>query len=357
MEKGEAKTTATKEPAWLLELEERPFDADFHLALRRLECLYSERPRLGEGMRPSDEPVRIGQDPSTAFAPSALTAFQRPKDGMAARLAVAFMGMFGPRGALPIHLTEYARDRVRNAGDATFARFVDIFHHRMLVLFHRAWAAAQPTACQDRPESNRFTLYVGAFFGLGLSSVVEQDRIADRVKLSYAARLAAPARNAEGLEAIVSDYFDVRAEVEPYVGEWIALPHGGRWRLGYSREASTLGNSTILGARVWQCEHKFRLVLGPLTRARFQSMLPGSESLATLAALVRAYVGDELDWEARLVLAEGESLQLRLGGGTRLGWNTHLGRRGAKNEDLIVHPGSGRTQRMDRATLAQARAC
>jgi type VI secretion system protein ImpH len=87
-------------------------------------------------------------------------------------------------------------------------------------------------------------------------------------------------------------------------------------------------------------------------------MLPGSETLATLASLVRAYVGDELDWEARLVLAEGESLQLRLGGGTRLGWNTHVGRRGGpKNEDLIVHPASGRTQRVDRTRNAGAQPC
>jgi type VI secretion system protein ImpH len=348
--------TATEDPAWLLELEQRPFDADFHLALRRLECLYRERPRLGEGMRPSDEPVRIGQDPSTAFAPSSVATFQRPSEGRPARLGVAFLGLFGPRGALPLHLTEYARDRMRNAGDSTFARFVDIFHHRMLVLFHRAWAAAQPTACQDRPAQNRFALYVGALFGLGLRSAVEQDKIPDRVKLHYASRLAAPARNAEGLEAMVSGYFGVRAVVQPFIGEWISLPPDGRWRLGYSRDASTLGSSTILGARVWQCEHKFRIVLGPLSRAQFQGMLPGAESLATLASLVRAYVGDELDWEARLVLDDKETTQLRLGGGTRLGWNTHLGRRGgAKNEDVIVDPRTGRTQRLDRAPTAEPR--
>jgi type VI secretion system protein ImpH len=352
-----APRTATREPSWLLELEARPYDADFHLALRRLECLYADRPRLGEGLRPSDEPVRIGQDPSTAFAPSAISGFQRPKDGMAARLSVAFLGLFGPRGALPLHLTEYARDRIRNAGDATFARFVDIFHHRMLVLFHRAWAAAQPTACQDRPALNRFTLYVGALFGLGLRSVVDQDRIPDRAKLHYASRLAAPARNAEGLEAMVSDYFRFPAEVQPFIGEWITLPPDSRWRLGYSREMSTLGDSTILGARVWQCAHKFRIILGPLTREQFHGMLPGSEKLAKLASLVHAYVGDELDWEARLVLADGESLQLRLGGGTRLGWSTHLGRRGRMNEDLIVNPNSRRTRRMDRARTAEPRPC
>jgi type VI secretion system protein ImpH len=349
--------TAVREPEWLLELERRPYDADFHQTLRRLECLYPERPRLGEGLRPSDEPLRLGQDPSGAFAPSAITAFERGREGGMARLAIAFMGMFGPHGALPIHLTEYARDRIRNSGDFTFARFVDIFHHRMLVLFHRAWAAAQPAACEDRPNS-RFSLYVGSLFGLGLRSAAHRDRISDRAKLNYASRLAAPARNAEGLEAIVSDYFRIRAVVEPFIGEWIPLDPQSRWRLGYSREMSTLGASSILGARVWQCEHKFRIALGPLTREQFQDLLPGSPKLATLQSLVRAYVGDELDWDARLELHRGESLQMRLGGGSRLGWNTHVGRRGGpKNEDLIVNPNTGRTQRIDRARAAESAAC
>src|SRR6478609_2460492 len=72
------------------------------------------------------------------------------------RLYVTFGGMFGPQGPLPLHLTEYARDRIINSADPTFARFLDIFHHRMLSLVYRAWADAQPTVQFDRPESDRF---------------------------------------------------------------------------------------------------------------------------------------------------------------------------------------------------------
>jgi type VI secretion system protein ImpH len=331
-------------PGFLDDLERSPYDFDFHVVLRRLDGAYRENPRAGEAMRPSEEPVRLGQDPSTAFEPSALTFFRRPAEGKPGRLAVAFLGMFGPRGPLPVHITEYARDRLRNVGDATFTSFVDLFHHRMLLLFHRAWAAAQPTACQDRPETNRFSIYVGSLFGLALRAALGRDKIPDRAKLQYAARLAAPTRHAEGLKAIVSDYLRIPALVEQFIGEWIDLPEQGRWRLGHSRETSTLARSTILGARAWQCDHKFRLVLGPLSRQQFQRLLPGADTLQTLVAIVRAYVGDELDWDVRLVLAEGESAQLQLAGASRLGWNARLGQ-GRKNEDLIVNPHSGETQR------------
>jgi type VI secretion system protein ImpH len=340
--------------SWLARLEQGAVEFDFHAAMRRLECIFRDKPRFGEAMRPSDEPIRVGQDPSTAFAPSALTSFRAPRDGRPGRLAVAFFGMFGPRGALPVHITEYARDRLRNAGDRTFASFVDLFHHRMFLLFHRAWAAAQPTSCQDRPESNRFSTYVGALFGLALQSALGRDSIPDRAKLQYAGRLSALTRNAEGLRAIVTDFFGMPVAIESFVGEWLTLADDGRWSLGESRAASTLGQSTVLGRRVYQTGHKFRIVLGPLSRDDFQRMLPGGPSLEKLAALVRSYVGDELKWDARLVLDPSATDQLQLSSGGRLGWNTRLGPTlaNARGEDVIVDPFLRQTKR----TLSRAAA-
>ena len=51
---------------------------------------------------------------------------------------------------------------------------------------------------------------------------------------------------------------------------------------------------------------------------------PSSESSQRLAALVRAYVGDELAWEANLILKKEEVPPLKLGGSDRLGWTTWL---------------------------------
>ena len=57
------------------------------------------------------------------------------------------------------------------AGDPTLSRFLDVFNHRFLALFYRAWAQAQPYVNHDRPETDRFTTYVGAFFGMAHAAV------------------------------------------------------------------------------------------------------------------------------------------------------------------------------------------
>ena len=325
--------------AWLAEFERAPSEFDFHAALRRLECMLRDNPRFGEAPRPSEEGIRLGQDPSLAFRASPWISVVR-EQGRPIRIANAFFGLFGPNGPLPLHLTEYARDRKRNAGDATFEGFADLFHHRLLLLFYRSWACGQPTVAQDRPESNRFDLYLGALSGFGLDALRRQAR------LFYAGHFVHPTRNAEGLRAIVADSFGVAADVEEFVGEWLDVPPAARWQLGGPRDASLLGQSTLLGEHVFQSDHRVRLVLGPLEPGDFESFLPGGERLRRLAELVTAYLGEELAWDVRLVLARGHEDRLRLGGKARLGWTSQLG--SSSRQDLIVDPARAETQRISK---------
>ena len=143
---GAAVGRETDALAFFAALEESPYRYDFYQTLRRMECLYDGKPRWGEALRPVDEPVRLGQDPDLSFAPAPLASFERR--GKTPRLQVRLFGLFGPNGPLPLHLTEFARERLRLAGDPTFSRFLAIFHHRFLALFYRAWAQAQPHVTQ-----------------------------------------------------------------------------------------------------------------------------------------------------------------------------------------------------------------
>lgn len=333
---------ASRRVSFLRALEERPFAFDFHVVMRRLESLYRDLPRWGEAVRPSDEPIRLGQQPELTFPPAALSEFVAPREGEPGHLSVRFFGLFGPHGPLPLHLTEFARERIRHAGDSTFSAFLNLFHHRMLLLFHRAWAVAQPTAEQDRAGSNRFDVYLGALLGIGMPSLRGRDALPDRAKLQYAGRLSNPTRNAEGLRAILAEYLHHPVAIEEFVGDWISLPEENRWRLGYSRDVSSLGGSAVLGGRLWRCDQKFRVVIGPVNREQFRSLLPGTRAFTELRDLVRAYAGDVLDWDVRLILSEDASKQLALGRGDRLGAYSRLGRRagGATAEEVIVHPGA-----------------
>jgi type VI secretion system protein ImpG len=340
--------TAADDLSWAERLELDAGSFDFRVALRRFESSHAGKPRLGEALRPADEPLRIGQEPSLSFEPSAITSFTPERDQSVARLGVAFMGLWGPNGPLPTHLTEYARQRSRNAGDRTLTSFVDIFHHRMLLLFYRAWAKAQPTVAMDRAP-NAFSLYLGAFLGLGLHATGGRDAFPDHAKLFYAGRFGASARNAEGLREVVADYFQVPVAVEEFVGSWAELPAESCLRLRGDPATATLGRTAVLGRRVFTRAHKFRITLGPLSRLDFERTLPASDALTTLEAIVRLYTNDEWAWDVRLVLSPEATEPAALGRGGRLGWTTRIGGAHGAREDLIVDPLLKRTSRLQKS--------
>lgn len=305
-------------------LKREPEKFNYFFALRCIECANPDKSRLGDSLRPSTDPVRLTQEPSLTFAPSTLSSFEQTGKDRSPRLANLFFGLFGPNGPLPIHLTEYARDRLRNSKDPTFSRFLDIFHHRMLSHFYRAWANKEPTVNFDRMESDRFAKYAGALFGLGMPSLRGRDELPDRAKLYFAGRFSNQARNAQGLEDILSAYFRIPVAIKEFIGQWVTLPKMSQWRLGETAETGSLGQTTLLGEKVWGCQHKFRLRIGPLDFRNFQQLLPGSASLRRVTATVKNYVGYELAWDVNLLLKKEEVPQLQLGGSGQLGWTTWL---------------------------------
>jgi type VI secretion system protein ImpH len=321
-----------------------PYRFDFFDLLRRLECANPHGTRLGRAPRPCDEPIRLGQEPTLEFAPSTLASFVPSTGGRPPRLSVYFSGLLGPNGPLPIHLTEYARDRARNAGDVTLIRFLDVFHHRFFALFYRAWADTQPTVSFDRPKEDRFATYLGSLLGLGMSTFRTRDEFPDRAKLYFAGRFAAQPHNCEGLTAIVGAFFGLPVKVEEFVGEWLTLPEDARWRLGRSLRAGVLGQTTVAGARSWQRQSKFRIAFGPLNEDDFHSMLPGGRRLRRLVALVRNYTGDSLNWDVRLHLAHRVKRPFQLGRSSWLSWTSWLGRcpQGERRQDVILNPLKGR---------------
>jgi type VI secretion system protein ImpH len=316
-----------------------PYRFGFFQALRKLECAHANRPRLGTAPRPAEDVVRLGQKVSLTFAPSTLADFE-PSETGPPRLQVYFLGLFGPNGPLPLHLSDYARQRLANVHDPTLSRFADIFHHRILSLFYRAWAHARPTVNFDRPDSDRFATYVGATFGLGTPGVTNRDAVPDIGKLHYAGLFAAQTRHAEGLIALLTDFFRLPVALEEFVGHWLTLPAESHWRLGTSRNTGALGVSTIVGARVWDRQYKFRIIFGPLDRDDYERLLPGGEYLPRLLALVRNYVGDEYTWDVNLVLKKDEVPALELGGDGRLGWSTWAlsGTPAEDADDLYLQP-------------------
>lgn len=317
-------------------LQDAPSRFSLFAALRLLERAYADHPRLGESRSVSEDAIRLRQPPHLMFAPAELAQLQSSEQGPP-RLEQYPFGMFGPNGPLPLHFTEIAYERERQLDDPAFGDFINMLQHRLIGLFYRAWADTDPAASHDRPDTDRFKRYVGAMFGLGFGAHPSGDDIANHASLSRAARFGAQTRCAEGLQEVLSDYFELPVAVHSFAPAWLDLPLASRTRLGERSQNAQLGVGTTLGAACWQSQHRFEIVMGPLSLEAIERFLPGSAGLRELAALVRLYTTDEWQWVLRLRPKECAMPAVQMGAGARLGWTSWIAGVAATVDDVLIH--------------------
>lgn len=318
---GRSKTSVVK---FLTEVSEKPYQYGFFQTVRRINCFYEDKPLTGKASKPSDDPVRFSQEPYTCFAPATLHGLKFDSDSQYPRLSQRFIGLFGPNGPLPLQLTEYARDRSRHHQDQSFARFVDMFHHRIVSLFYSAWAQSQPTVQFDRPEQDRFAMYIGSLIGLGLPSMRGVDSMHHLSKLGFAGHLSSLPRHVSGLVSLIKGYFSIPAQIQEFVAHWMVIPAQDHVQLGESSMNGRLGMDTVIGERVWQRQDKFRVILGPLSLDQYEAFLPTGKSFEALVSAVRSYVGFEYLWEVNLILEKQQKPVTCLGKSGALGWTSWL---------------------------------
>lgn len=308
--------------AFWRQLKAQPSAYDLFFALRMLQARHPHLPRLGRALRPQAEPVRLGQDPSLAFAPATIAEVLPPParaPGQPERLTVWSFGLYGPNGPMPTHLTEYVRERLRQHDDPTLARFADIFHHRLLLLFFRAWSDAQPAASLDIPGSDPFGRYLGSLVGLGEASQLGRDDVPDHAKLFAAGHLTRWTRNPEGLASALQMFLRVPVQVHEHRLHHLELEPDQQTRLLPFGGNTQLGVSAVAGSRVPDAQYCFRLRLGPMPLSAYQQLLPGGSNFRALLDWVRNYVGIEYAWDLQLVLQQPDVPGVRLGGGAQLG--------------------------------------
>ena len=336
----------------------RPWAFDLFRAVRLLESMRPDLPRVGCASSLSEEIVRFWQKPSLRFAPSNLdgvsftpptlqpVGFRSPPRSMVqgARtvpwLSINFFGLFGPNAPLPPHFTEYALERELHHKDPTITAFFNIFHHRLASFFYRAWASNQKALDLDRKGDEHFAIYIGALFGMGMDSLRNRDAVDDTAKLFFAGRLSGQTRNAEGLESILRDYFGIPVDLQPFTGRWLPLPPDSICQVGQSPNSGSLGVNMIVGERFWDCQLSFRLRFGPMSLADYQRMLPNGKAFERIKCWILNYCGHHFFWDLQLVLRADEVPDVRLGQQGSLGWTCWLKTKPftADAGDLILNP-------------------
>lgn len=340
----------------LNDLAETPYRFDVFDVLRQFERTFQDKPRIGDSATLEQEFLLLGQEPYMEFPASNVAALKQDAH-QRYRLLVRYLGLLGPQGALPLATTEDAKQWC-DMRDDSFARFLDIFNHRFLQLFFRAWADARPVAQRDRPQADRFAAYVGTPVGLGSPALQNRDTIPDYAKLGLAGLLGPKVKSASRVKSMVAHLFEVGVEVEEFVGTWLEIEPGDRMKLG--QKGSALGQDTLIGSSTYSVTDKFRIHVLVRDLEQFETFLPSGKVCDKLADLVFFYLGDLPLYEVQLTLPKREVRPTALGSFGRLGWTSWMMRPPAPDEpgtrsDTRFHPAEHAALRRRSRPVSQAR--
>lgn len=312
---------------------------DFFELLRQLE---TDDLRFGRAGSAGNEPARLGQSARMSFAASDVANVSTdPKTGKP-QISVNVLGLIGPEGPMPLHMTRWIMARLSNrwfAGDSSgatadtsFLDFINMLQHRLIALYWRAWADAQPQINIAHGNGGRVTAMMRALAGQGLPGTTTGDIRLDGAKLRHATSLVMEARSPERLCAFLETVLGVSVRLAEFQGRWIDIPDHLQSSLG--QQHAGLGTGCVVGARIFDRQSHAELQLGPLTVQQFNAFLDDPDAWSRLKQALVFAAGKDINFSLRMVLAPDEVPVAKLGN-CRLGRTSWLApKKGSGADDL-----------------------
>lgn len=307
---------------------EEPYRFEFFQAVRLLERVFPEKKSVGATALPHEEIARFRSRIALDFPASEIHEFVEKQDEKTGEdrleAIVNFMGMAGVSGVLPTHYTELVLDRVRHRDSSLWA-FLDIFTHRAVSMFYRAWAKYRFPVGYERGD-DPFTGFLFDFAGLGTNGLRGRSNIDDEALLPYVGLISQKPHSANTVENIVSDFFGVKAKIVQFFGQW--LPLGPQDVTLVGKQNAALGVNSITGTNVWDQQSKFRIRLGPMTFEQYLAFLPNGSARKAFLSIVKLIAGIEFDHDVQLRLlgrqVPSTILTTRAARKPMLGWTSFL---------------------------------
>lgn len=311
---------------------------DFFELLRRLET--GDR-RFGRSGGAAREPARLGQGVRLTFATSDIAEIRLPETaGGPPHINVNVIGLLGPEGPMPLHLTRWVMQRLSNrwfAGDSeramsdtSFLDFCNLLQHRAMSLYWRAWADNRADVQVSNGGGGQAAALLRALAGVGLPGTRGGPRERSATKIRHATSLAQLPHGPDRLVRYLESVLGMPVQLREFVGVWTDLPERLQSRLGTS--SAVLGRTSVVGARVFERHARAEIRIGPLPREAFLSLLDDAEKTDELRHAILFAAGHEIEFDLRLVLAGRDVPEPRLGQ-TRLGRTTWLRTKPAGDAD------------------------
>ncbi|MDR3334943.1 MAG: type VI secretion system baseplate subunit TssG [Treponema sp.] len=310
-------------------LRQRKYAPDFWGLVRKLEG--ASQPRFGYAKYPGEENVRFGQLPYLNFPSTDIAEILEGQGGLDATILTYFFGLLGVNGPMPLEFTSYIFQRSHNQYDHTWRRFLDIIHHRMLMLFYRAFAMNQQSISFDRPTDDPITDMVKSLTGLPPDLVLDKKQ--EAVSLSYAHHFGFMIKNRSNLEDMLRRLFKMELEVRDFITAAYDIPVDSYAVLG-KPETTVLGVNLQIGRTFFSTTLKFEIWIGPIDFDTYQVLMSGLTGFNLLTRTVNHYLDRPLEYNLGFKLLSNTIPKARLGfdwtesgsDATQLGYSCWIGR-------------------------------
>ncbi|WP_330148526.1 type VI secretion system baseplate subunit TssG [Shewanella oncorhynchi] len=313
-----------------------PESFDFYQAVYFLQKQLSSQElhwhSVGRDAFPEQELIRFKSVQHLGFPGQAISKVESKDydsaDKQAFNIHVSFMGLTGPSGVMPQHYSELMLQRLK-LKDRTMRDFFDIFNHRLISLYYRAW------------EKHQFACHYGSqqFSQDPFSQVVlKLVGSASNLNSYYAGAFVAKNRGAQFLKQILTDFLGAEIEIKSLQGHWISLNASECSYLasGVKPEGvnAELGKSMMLGQKVWDVSSIIDINI-KATSEVLRKLLPSQSLNLLVQKLVKEYLAPQVKARVTLVGRYIDFPTVRLGAGSnQLGQVGRLSIRNHKLEEV-----------------------
>jgi type VI secretion system protein ImpH len=318
-----------------------PWSWDFFQIVRKIHLILNESCDVGDSRHVEEERIRFKQNISLNFHPNDVARCSFKKGNEIIELSVNFFGLFGANGPMPQSFTEKVFQEIKNYKNNTLSEFLDMFHHRFLSFFYKAWSINQQTLSYEKNGNNdHYRKSLNSLIGLDYENIKRTSFLPSDAKLYYSGHLINNLGTKEKLISILTSYFNVGVKIKEYVQDCFDINEDEKFYLAQKEDSGCLGQSIIIGNCIHWINGKFRIIIGPLTFKEYIKLLPGTSGFKQLIEWVRYCIPFELNWDVQFILKSDEIPQFE--NNVQIGYTSWLPTskmRGNANDLILVNPG------------------
>lgn len=307
------------------ELLQKPYDFEFHQAVKIFEAASPHLLPLGDDPNIEHQPVSLKSRVLLSYPSSDISVIQKNEGEIApSEMHVNFFGIGGSQGPLPMPYTETLMSRIAQK-DFVMRDFLDIFNHRLLSILHKVKKKHNISLSPTDPHNTPHARILSHLVGLSKPALKNRFSAPDDHFFGLGAFIWQRHRSIVGLATFLQDFFKVPVSIDQFKGTWKdmaaeEITYIGKRRTGKN---NVLGRTAALGTRFWDQQGLIQINLGPLTYKTFSTFLKTEKNYALFCEVVRFYLQLTHTFQINLILKKDDVPACRLGEG-RLAWTSWI---------------------------------